>query len=422
MKVLLLNTSDVQGGAARAANRLHQGLQRIDVDSHMLVQTKHSDDRTVIGSSATSGISKVIVGSRLTLGQLPLKFYTNRDRSFYSPQWLPDNIATKVTQLNPDVISLQWICEGYLQIETLAKLNKPLVWTLRDMWSFTGGCHYSGNCDRYTISCGACPQLGSSKDCDLSRWIWQRKAKAWKNLNLTIVALSSWLGKCAHSSSLFKDLRIEVIPNCIDTNIYKPINRKVAREQLNLPQDKKLILFGAASATSNKRKGFDFLRKALQYLSKSGYHDELELVIFGASRPERPPEFGFKEHYLGRFGDDLSLALIYSVADVFVAPSIQEAFGNTVLEALACGVPCVGFDIGGIPDMIEHQKNGYLVQPFKIEDLARGITWVLENQERHQKLSYRARKKVEQEFALEIPARRYLSLFTEILEKSNSKS
>ncbi|MGK7899614.1 MAG: glycosyltransferase, partial [Xenococcus sp. (in: cyanobacteria)] len=187
---------------------------------------------------------------------------------------------------------------------------------------------------------------------------------------------------------------------------------------LNLPQNKKLVFFGAAKATSDKRKGFELLQKALQYLSKSGYQNELELVIFGASRPDNPPAFGFKEHYLGRFGDNLSLALIYSAADVFIAPSIQENLANTVMEALACGTPCLAFNIGGMPDMIEHEKNGYLAQPYKIEDLARGISWVLENEARHQKLSHRAREKVEQEFAMEIPARRYSSLFNEILKKS----
>ena len=418
-KILLLSTDDNDPGASRGAYRLHQGLQRIGVDSQMLVQTKQTRDKTVIGSLDSSGTGQVITGARLTLGQLPLKFYRNRDRSNYSLQWLPDNIAAKVDQLEPNIINLHWICNSYLQIETLAKLNKPLVWTLRDMWAFTGGCHYNGDCDRYINSCGACPQLGSKKNWDLSRWVWQRKSKAWKNLDLTIVTLSSWLAECARHSSLFKNLRIEVIPNGIDTNIYKPIDRKLAREQLNLPQNKKLILFGAARATSDKRKGFEELQKALQYLSKSGDPNEPELVIFGGSRPDNPPDFGFKEHYLGKFKDDLSLALIYSAADVFVAPSIQEAFGNTVIEALACRIPCVGFNIGGIRDTIEHQKNGYLAQPYKIEDLARGISWVLENEERYKQLSYRAREKVEQEFALEIPARRYESLFKEILEKSN---
>jgi glycosyltransferase involved in cell wall biosynthesis len=385
----------------------------------MLVQTKYSDDRKVIGSPASSGIGKVIAGARLSLDPLPLKLYPKRDRSYYSLQWLPDNIASKVAHLEPDVVNLHWINAGYLQIETLAKLNKPLVWTLHDMWAFTGGCHYNQECDKYTASCGACPQLGSSKDWDLSRWVWQRKAKAWKKLNLTVVTPSVWLAKCAKESSLFRDRRVEVIPYGLDLDKYRPINKKVARELLRLPQDKQLVLFGALRATSDKRKGFHLLQPALQELSQAGWQDKLELMVVGASRPEKSPEFGFDCHYLGTLNDDLTLALAYSAADVFIAPSLQDNLPNTVLEAIACGTPCVAFNIGGMSDMIEHQQNGYLAEPYKIDDLVRGIVWVLENEERYQKLSYRAREKAEREFALEIQARRYLSLFSEILEKGD---
>ncbi len=415
MNVLLLSTSDIKGGAARAAYRLHQGFKNIDHHSQMLVQTKHIDDQKVIGFSDTSGIGRAITGSRLSLNQLPLRFYPDHD-SFYSLQWLPDNIASKVIQLNPDVINLHWICNSYLQIETLAKLNKPLVWTLHDMWPFTGGCHYSGGCDRYMASCGSCPLLGSSKNWDLSRWVWQRKAKAWKNLNLTIVSPSYWLAKCASSSYLFQDLPIKVIPNSIDTKKYRPINRQVARELLRLPQDKQLVLFGSLKATSDKRKGFQLLQPVLQKLSQSGWQDKLELVIFGASRSDNLPDFGLPSHYVGKLNDDLSLATLYSAADIFVLPSVQDNLPNTIMEAIACGTPCVAFNIGGIPDLIEHKKNGYLAQPFKTEDLAQGIAWVLEKEERHQKLSYRAREKAEQEFALQIQAGRYLSLFKEIID------
>lgn len=415
MNVLLLSTYDVKGGAARAAYRLHQGFKNIEHHSQMLVQTKHIDDQQVIGFSNESGIGKITGGSRLSLGQLPLRFYPDH-HSFYSLQWLPDNIASKVIQLNPDVINLHWICNSYLQIETLAKLNKPLVWTLHDMWPFTGGCHYSGECDRYTASCGSCPLLGSSKSWDLSRWVWQRKAKAWKNLNLTIVSPSYWLAKCASSSYLFKDLPIKVIPYGIDTKKYRPINRKVARELLRLPQDKQLVLFGSMKATKDKRKGFQLLQPVLQKLSQSGWQDKLELVVFGASRSDGLPDFGLPSHYVGELNDDLSLATLYSAADVFVLPSVQDNLPNTIMEAIACGTPCVAFNIGGMPDMIEHQKNGYLAQPFKTGDLAQGIAWVLEKEERYQKLSYRAREKAEQEFALQIQAGRYLSLFKEIMD------
>jgi glycosyltransferase involved in cell wall biosynthesis len=296
-----------------------------------------------------------------------------------------------------------------MQIETISKLKRPLVWTLHDMWAFTGGCHYTGDCERYLKSCGGCPQLGSSKNWDLSSWIWQRKAKAWRNLNLTIVTPSTWLANCAKSSSLFKDLQIEVIPNGLDTQTYRPINKRVARELLNLPQDKQLILFGAVRSTSDTRKGFHLLKPALEDLSKSGWKDRLEVAIFGAA--ENQPDFGLKVHYLGHINDDLPLAIIYSAADVMLVPSIQEAFGQTASESLACGTPVVAFNATGLKDIVDHQINGYLAQPFKVEDLAQGIAWVLENPDRHEKLSYHARQKAEQEFTQEIQARRYLSVF-----------
>ncbi len=413
MKVLLVSHSDINGGAARSAYRLHQGLHKIGIDSQMLVQEKLSDDKAVIAPSTKweERISK----SRVAVDALPLKFYRQRQDVTFSFQWLPDQVFPKIANFQPDIINLHWINKGYIQIETLAKFSQPLIWTFHDMWAFTGGCHYSQNCDRYTVSCGTCPQLGSSQSWDLSRWVWQRKAKAWKNLNLTVVTPSSWLAKCASSSSLFKDIRIEVIPYGLDTEKYKPINRQLAREILNLPQDKRLILFGSLYATRDKRKGFHLLQGALQELSQFGWQDSMELVIFGASQPANPPDFGFKTHYLGKLNDDISLALVYSAADVFVLPSVEDNLPNTILEAIACGTPCVAFNIGGMPDMIEHQKNGYLAQAYKIEDLAQGIAWVLEKEEIHHKLSYRAREKTEKEFTLENQAHRYLSLFNDIL-------
>ena len=418
MKTLLLSTSDIKGGAARAANRLHHGFNKISVESKILSQVKYSQDSQVIGTQVASGIGQAITGLRLTLDQLPLKIYSDRVETTYSPHWLPDKINSKITKLNPDVINLHWVSSGYLQIETITKFNKPLVWTLHDMWAFTGGCHYNQECERYTSSCGACPQLGSNRDWDLSRWVWQRKTKAWKNLNFTVVTPSVWLAKCANQSSLFKDRRVEVIPNSLDTDIYRPINKKVARELLKLPQDKQLILFLSLRTTSDKRKGFHLLQPALQELSQAGWQEKLEIIVVGASRPKKPPEFGFKSNYLGTLKDELTLALAYSAADIFIAPSIQDNLPNTVLEAISCGTPCVAFKIGGMPDMIDHQQNGYLAQPYKIEDLAQGIAWVLGNEERHRKLSYYAREKAEQKFTLEIQARLYLSLFTEILESS----
>lgn len=417
MKALLLSSEDGGSGSTRAAYRLHQSLLEVGIDSQMMVQTKYSDDRTVKGASSSSGIGQATTGLRVTLDRLPLRFSNKAPKASYSLQWLPDGLASQISQFNPDLINLHWVCKGFVRIETLATLKRPIVWTMRDMWAFTGGCHYSYDCDRYTESCGQCPQLGSQRSADLSRWIWQRKAKAWKNLDLTVVALSHWIGDCARASSLFGDRRIEVISNGIDTTLYRPIDRRLARELLGLPQDKKLILFGAINATADQRKGFHLLQPALQDLRSVFSQDEVELVVFGSSKPANPPDLGFFCHYMGKLSDDLALALLYSAADVFIAPSTQENLANTVLESLACGVPCVAFNIGGMPDLIQHQQNGYLAEPYRIDDLTQGVAWVLEDGERHQKLSVTARERIERELTLEHTAQRYLKLFNELLSR-----
>ncbi|MCY7334535.1 MAG: glycosyltransferase family 4 protein [Pseudanabaena sp. CAN_BIN31] len=415
MRVCLISHSDGRGGAYAAAYRLHQGLKAINANSTMLVGEKTRDDFTVLGSSSklAKGWSKLSP----TLDSFPLKIYPNRDQSSISLQWLPDQVAAKVAQINPDVINLHWVNAGYLQIETLAKFKKPIVWTLHDMWAFTGGCHYNGDCINYVNSCGACPQLHSNTEKDLSRWVWRRKAKAWEDLNLTIVTPSHWLADCAKKSSLFQNLRIEVIPYGLDAQVYKPIDQAIARNLLNLPLDKKLVLFGAINSTGDRRKGFHLLEPALQELSEDKKLENVEVVIFGASRPSEVPNLGFPIHYLGRLNDDIALALLYSAADVFIAPSVQDNLPNTVMESLACGTPCIAFDIGGMSDMIEHQKNGYLAKPFDVDDLARGIAWVLEDEERLRQLGSNGRKKVEQKFTLEIQAKNYLSVYQNIVYK-----
>ena len=416
MKVLLVSNYDVKGGAARATYRLHKGLQSIAVNSQILAGYKSSNDETV--RLMPTQLGEKFKSIRPKLNRLPLKLYPKLGQVIFSPQWVPDSLAPEVAKINPDVINLHWVCEGYMQIETLAKFKKPVVWTLHDMWAFTGGCHYSENCDRYMNSCGACPQLHSTKDTDISRWIWQRKAQAWQNLDLTLVTPSNWLAQCAKSSSLFKKYPVKVIANGLDPEVYKPLNRPQVRESLNLPQNKQLVLFGAMQGTDDRWKGFPLLVPALQSLSKSGWQDKIELLVFGSSQPENPIDVGFKTHYLGRLEDE-SLAKVYAAADVMVVPSRYEAFGQTASEALACGTPVVAFDVTGLKDIVDRQQNGYLAKPYETEDLARGIAWVLEDPDRHQKLCRSARLKVEEKFTLEVQARAYKNLYEEILHAAN---
>ena len=418
MKILHLNASDISDGAAIAAYRLHKGLQGVGIDSKMLVQTKLGNDKTVIapGTNAKKGLALL----RPTLDSA-VKHFASGSKTIFSPAWLPfSNIPTQINSISPDIVHLHWVCGGMLRIEDLKRINKPIIWTLHDMWAFTGGCHYNEGCERYVEACGNCPQLNRSGKNDLSRSVWRRKKKAWSKLDITIVTPSNWLAKCAKESSLFKGWRIEVIHNGLNLNLFEPINKSTAREIWDLPQNKKLILFGAMSATNDHRKGFDLLYKSLKQLTAK-WSGKAELVVFGSSEPENPPDFGLSVHYLGRLHDDVSLSLLYAAADVMVTPSRQDNLPNTVVESSACGTPVVAFDIGGMSDMIEHQINGYLAKPFDVSDLSVGIDWVLSDENRHKELCLKAREKAVSCFDIKKIAKQYAELFEDVISTKRRK-
>ena len=410
MKILIVNKSDIQGGAARAAYRLHKALLENGVDSKMLVQDKISDDYTVIGP--TTKVQKAIAKIRPTIDSLPVRLYKNRTKTLFSPSWLGfSGIVDKINKINPDIVHLHWICGGMMTIEDISRIKAPIIWSLHDNWAFTGGCHIKWECEKYRENCGACPRLGSQKENDLSRRVWRRKQKSFANIdNITIVGLSHWLTESSKNSSLLKNRKHITLPNPIDINIFKPFYKDKARELWNLPKDKKLVLFGAMSATSDINKGFKELSDAMEKLTSK----DIELVVFGSSKPQNAPDFGFKTHYLGRLHDDVSLVTLYSAVDVMVVPSLQENLSNTIMESLACATPVVAFDVGGNSDMIEHKINGYLAKPLESDDLANGIDWVL-NASNYDELCINARKKVVKEFDSKVVAKKYIKLYEEVL-------
>lgn len=412
MRVVFLNTRDSGGGAARAAVRLLHGVREAGVDALMLVQRKLADDNAVVGSDGRFANELAVLRSDLDCA--PLRLYPKRNHFIFSPAFLPEKLQSKVDLIKPDIVHLHWLGEGFLRLESLARFGRPLVWTLHDSWAFTGGCHIPFDCLNYREKCGFCPTLGSSCQSDLSRWVWRRKERVFRKLNLTVVTPSRWLADCARSSSLLERFRIEVIPNGLDLERFKPIDKSLARQIIGLPQDKKIILFGAMSSTSDKNKGFHLLQPALQKLVAKGWKENVELLVFGSTEPANAPDFGLRTHYLGRLHDDTSIALLYSAADLFVAPSIQENLPNTVMEAMACGTPCVAFNIGGMPDLIEHEKSGYLARPFEPDALAEGIAWGLEDEERSHVLSSRCRKKVA-DFSIDCVVGRYIDLYKNLL-------
>ena len=410
MKILIVNKSDIQGGAARAAYRLHKALLENGVDSKMLVQDKISDDYTVIGP--TTKVQKAIAKIRPTIDSLPVRLYKNRTKTLFSPSWLGfSGIVDKINKINPDIVHLHWICGGMMTIEDISRIKAPIIWSLHDNWAFTGGCHIKWKCEKYRENCGACPRLGSQKENDLSRRVWRRKQKSFANIdNITIVGLSHWLTESSKNSSLLNNRKHITLPNPIDINIFKPFYKDKARELWNLPKDKKLVLFGAMSATSDINKGFKELSDAMEKLTSK----DIELVVFGSSKPQNAPDFGFKTHYLGRLHDDVSLVTLYSAVDVMVVPSLQENLSNTIMESLACATPVVAFDVGGNSDMIEHKINGYLAKPLESDDLANGIDWVL-NASNYDELCINARKKVVKEFDSKVVAKKYIKLYEEVL-------
>jgi glycosyltransferase involved in cell wall biosynthesis len=409
MKIAMLNTFDSSGGAARSAYRLHQGLLRIGVASRFVSQyNKRADPAIVCG---TSRVDKLVALLRPLADMLPMKLYRSRDMAQpFSTAYVP--VAKRVRQVvaDADLLHLHWIVHGFINISFLRQARRPVVWTLHDSWAFTGGCHLPAGCLRYQEACGSCPQLASQREADLTRLNWQRKSRSWREVDMTIVAPSNWLAACARSSSLFAGRRVEVIPNGIDTDVFKPLDSGACRSILSLPDDKHLILFGAMGATTDANKGFELLRQAMALLPLHVAGKECMLVVFGAQRLDLP-DLNIAVRFMGTLTDDIALSVLYAAADVMVVPSRQENLPNTIMEAMACGTPAVAFRTGGIPDLIEHQHTGYLAEPFDIKDLARGIAWTLEQS----RLGVNSREKVEREFAIDVVSARYLKLYSELV-------
>lgn len=410
MNIVHLVTTD-DGGAARAAIRISNSLNTINnenINSKIFVAKKKGSDINVENLISNKKEKFKLIGSSIINNKTISKFKTS---SLFSNDKLGINITKYEAIKNADIINLHWINQGmlsYKSLEELKKLGKPIVWTLHDMCPFTGGCHYDENCGKYKEKCGQCKVLGSKKVNDLSTKIQRRKKEIFKDMNLTIIGCSSWITQCAKESQIFKNKKCINIPNSIDIEKFKPIEKNFAKEILNINLNKRVILFGAMSSISNSRKGFKYLLESLKILDKEKYI----AVIFGNNNKVAEIDECLETVYLGQLSDDISLSLVYSIADVFVAPSEQENLSNAVMEALSCGTPVVAFNIGGMSDMIKHKKNGYLAIPFESDDLSKGIEWCVDNND---ELKNNARKFVIDNYRYEIVSEKYKLLYRSLL-------
>jgi len=415
MKILHLCSVDGEGGAARAAGRLHRGLLNKVEASWLAVRRKREGAKNVIKCGSDGKLGKLISLLRPYIDALPLVLFSKKKYVPWSIAWLPNKLSQLQLKIAPDIVHVHWIGTGFLSLGNLDRTNTKIVWTLHDAWPFTGGCHIINECTAFKNSCGTCPQLGSKRKYDLSWLGWRRKQQLYRNQQMVFVAPSRWIAEQARSSSLLSSSQIEIIPNGLDTNVFQPIDMRLARQLLGLPPDKKIILFGAMSATSDPNKGFDKLKKSLLHLKRSGFGDNIELVVFGSSEPIEKPDIGFHTTYLGRFHDEVSLAIIYSAADVMCVPSVQESFGQTATEAMSCGTPVISYATSGLLDIVDHKVSGYLAKPYDEVDFAKGIELLISDESCLQQMSIDARKKVLECFDISVVTSKYIDLYEQIL-------
>lgn len=411
MRVVHLTMSN-GGGAGRAATLLHQSLRGLGIDSHMLVFV--ADAGADASIHETEGpLSRFLAEYMKNIDKLPNKLFGRRPSTTWSNNWAPNLTRRQLLKLEPDIIHLHSVGGGVLPISDYRRLRKPIVWTMHDMSAFTGGCHYSGGCDRYRQQCGCCPCLGSRRESDLSRSNWKRKHTDWDGVEMRIVCPSHWMAKCSRQSTLLGHCKTDVIANGIDLERFRPREKREARTALGLRENCFLVAFGAGSL-SDPRKGLNKLEDALQIFGSQVPEGSFELITFGAgswkSTKSTARSTGF-----GAIGDDRKLALIYSAADVFCAPSVEENLATTALEALACGTPVLAFDIGGFSDIVDHARCGFLATPLDAGSLAAGLEYFYRYRLMHgsEALTTAARKRAEEHFDTRKNARKYVELYEE---------
>ena len=406
MKILHINHSDINGGAARAAYRIHHALRDADVDSTMWVNQASAGDWTVEGP--TRKLGKIIGRARPQIAGLLTKTLRSENPIIHSPGIFPSQRVNRINQSDADVVHLHWVAGEMLSIADIGRIEKPIVWTLHDMWAFCGAEHYTEEF-RWREGYRRDNRPAYESGFDLNRWTWERKRKHWQR-PMQIVTPSRWLGDCVRESALMRDWPVSVVANPIDTERWKPLEQSLARELLGLPAQVPLLLFGSHGANHAHHKGFDLLLQALEHLREDPRAQGMELVVFGQRAPQSPPNLGFPIHYTGHLHDNLSLRALYSAADTMVIPSRQDNLPNTGVEAHACATPVIAFNTGGLPDIVEHQRTGYLAKAFDTEDLAHGIAWLLGQRETGE-LGTQARERAVARFAASVVAEQYQAVY-----------
>ncbi|WP_423747815.1 glycosyltransferase family 4 protein [Halopseudomonas nanhaiensis] len=352
--------------------------------------------------------------ARSQIDQSLASLYQGRSSGMFSTGLLGTDLKKSDAYRNADIIHLHWINAGFINMKHLEGIDKPLIWTMRDMWPMTGGCHYSMGCGKFESGCGSCDQLGSRSDRDLSRFVLNRKQR-YLPRSMKVVGISSWLTEQARQSKLFRDFDVRTIHNNVDSSEFFPVDKALARQMLGIDTRKTIVLAGSTNA-GDPYKGFGTYLESLKLLDPSQYH----LCFFGKLEQSIIERLGFEYTSFGYLHDSIALRLLYSAADVFVAPSLMEAFGKTLAESMGCGTPVVCFDATGPKDIVTHQHDGFKAQPFEARSLAEGVEWIAQTPN-YDELSRNARQTIVNKFDSRVIARQYQALYEEVLAEASIK-
>ena len=421
MRVLIVNTSERTGGAAVAANRLMTALNNNGVKAKMLVCNKETENLSVCALPQTWRLHWHFLWERLCIWlQLRLK----REHLFEVDI---ANSGTDITTLpefkEADIIHLHWINQGMLSLKDIRKIlqsGKPVVWTMHDIWPATAICHLTLECRNFETKCQHCRLLpGGGSVNDLAARIWKRKQQMLEDKRITFVTCSEWLGQEARKSALLKGQQVMTVPNPIDTHIYRPTDKTAARQAVGLPVDGRIILFVSQRVT-NPNKGMQYLVDACRLLAneQTDKLQDLSVAVLGGHAEEIADQLPFPTYPLGYVNDEHRIVSVYNAADVFVLPSLSENLPNTIMEAMACGVPCIGFRVGGIPEEIDHLENGYVADYRSADDLARGLRYVLCECD-YEALSSNCLHKVARNYSQQSVAKQYLEVYDTLFSSNH---
>ena len=418
VKVVHLNTYDGNGGAGRACLRLSNALQADGVDSQPIAFYKFGQNPK-IKTFSLGFFAKIRALFNILAERYLVKIYAKALKTPFSLQWFGKSIFKHPDLKNADIIHLHWINHGFLTPKHLAQLDeleKPIVWTFHDSNAFTGGCHVRYSCENFHQQCGHCPLLRKSEANDISHQNWLQKQSAYAKLNFHIVAPSQWMASSVKQSSLLGIRNVSVIPNTIETDVFKPYVKAEAKKILKIPANHFVLMSGFMPSKNDKHKGTDYLIAALNELATQPEipKERIELVIFGNKDEQNMPTFPFKTTFLGTINKDEHLAKCYAAADAFITPSLEDNLPNTVMESLACATPVIAFKTGGIPDMVKHLENGYLADYKSASDLANGMKWLFFHQDK-ESIQKEARRTILTQFAPNVVAAKHKELYERLI-------